>query len=229
MIVDYFNQRVQIEITDFDIDQTDYSITFGNLRTVYTNAIQNYPDMEIVFPAFPNNEICLKINNYIPINLGKKKDFNNQTIKVTRDPAITGAIYLFKMEDESFGLNFRRISKKDVDSGQFHHIDELKEGLKLVRLKDYHFWTYHSTLGNIYREDILLIKNGQAMNTVIAPYDTNGTLLNSSYCDTDDSEKWFKNLTVIRPLNPGTGLDNCFTVITGNQTPTAGAYVKRIY
>ena len=67
------------------------------------------------------------------------------------------------------------------------------------------------------------------MNTVIAPYDTNGTLLNSSYCDTDDSEKWFKNLTVIRPLNPGTGLDNCFTVITGNQTPTAGAYVKRIY
>ena len=73
MIADYFNQRVQIEITDFDIDQTDYSITFGNLRTVYTNAIQNYPDMEIVFPAFPNNEICLKINNYIPINLGKKQ------------------------------------------------------------------------------------------------------------------------------------------------------------
>lgn len=34
MIADNLTQRVQIEITDFDIDQTDYSITFGNLRNV---------------------------------------------------------------------------------------------------------------------------------------------------------------------------------------------------
>ncbi|MBQ8714040.1 MAG: hypothetical protein IJ552_02395 [Prevotella sp.] len=148
-----------------------------------------------------NNELFVTIDDNIPIPLGKKTNFGNLTLKIIRTQNYNGSVFLFSMNSSSTLSN--KVSKKDVDSGLFHHIDELKDGMKIVHLKDTHFWTTVYYSGNKYREDVLLVKDGQALNSVIAPYDTNGTMLECRYCSTDDSEKWVKNLTLSRPLDPG--------------------------
>jgi len=196
------NTPQRVEITPGVLHLYGNTILLSALRDKHHEFVQEYPDCEIVYTGFTNNELNVIIDRLEHILLGRMTDFGNLTIKVSYMPGITGPMHLFSMYTASSDIGWHKISKKDVDCGLFHHIDELNDGTKLLYVEDAHFWTTQNS-STKYRKDILLIKDGQAQNSVIAPYDTNGTLLTCRYCTTDESEKWIKNLTLVRPYNPG--------------------------
>lgn len=197
------NTPQRVAITPDYLSLHNNTINLSELKEKHQNIVTKYPDCEIVYTGFTNNELNVIIDSLEPIYLGRMTDFGNLTINLKYDTNITGPMFFLSMCAASSDVGWHKISKKDVDRGLFNHIDELKDGMKLLYVEDTHFWTVHSTSGTKYRKDILLIKDGRAQNSVIAPYDTNGTLLKCRYCNTNDSEKWIKNLNLVRPYKPG--------------------------
>ena len=62
MTIDNINHRVQLSVNDFTYE-SEGSIKFTNLKRVHDRAASDYPNMEIVYPSFPNNEIIIVIDS----------------------------------------------------------------------------------------------------------------------------------------------------------------------
>lgn len=91
------------------------------------------------------------------------------------------------------------LSKEIVDGGDFRSIPELSEGIVLLRLNDKHPWTFRRGYGyECFRSDILYLHDGVAVNSPVAPYNTDSTQLQCSYLRTTDTPKTFANLTMHR-------------------------------
>ena len=127
------------------------------------------------------------------IPLGRHTDFGGLVIYVTNNVK-HGA--LFSMSSASKPLD---LDKTLVDGRQFDSVPELAEGWHLLILKDKKPWTERRGYGyQQYRADIMVVHDGRGINAPIAPWNTDSTLLNASYCDIDTSAKTFRNLTMHR-------------------------------
>lgn len=201
-IIDDLNQTITIKLSAFTFQQDSLGLYLSswNLKYVHEYAVAINTDYEVVYPCFTNNEIRVVINTGYSVKLGKKTDFNHQTFIISNTDSNLNNIFLFELSNEAASLG-NRVSRKDVDSGKYHHIEELSNNLVLLYIADNHFWTYREApndTGNKYRKDILLIENGVSKNDPIAPYLTNGTKLSCYYCNTSSDQKSIKNLHVKR-------------------------------
>ena len=106
--------------------------------------------------------------------------------------------YLFEMVQNKWdSVDF---DKNIVDDGDFSSINEISEGVWLLQLVDLFPWVKNRT-GHNYgaiRKDILLVKNGYAVNSPISSYSTDSTKLKTYFCKADEKLKTISNLTFTR-------------------------------
>ena len=106
---------------------------------------------------------------------------------------------LFVKNNQSKKIN---IDKIDIDRGDFTKYEELKYGLHILKITDDTLWVDNRE-GYSYghtREDILLIKNGQAVNKTIYPYNNSESIPSCCFFNPEESVV-FKNICFKRDEN----------------------------
>lgn len=214
----------QVLLCEDDIFVQDPSRTVRvRLSDIHNSVIAHYPDKELVYPN--GIEIRLNIDSIVaPIPLPQKVDFNNCKIIVEN----TGCsdLFLFSRVNVSHDLGYS-VGKKDVDLGHFTHIPELCSGTKLLRVLDENRWTLidNDSSNIFYRRDVLVLKDGVAINSPIAKYGTNLAIVSARYSIVDDNLKTYKNLKFIRSHN-STHVTNLFSIQYENNVEISGVCIK---
>jgi len=199
---------------------------FTKLRALHQEATKK--NLPIIYPSEDINQsgktIYLTIskklldkNNHFPfIPLSDYTDFNGWTIEINQQT--DKAIYLFHFSESSTYHLARNISKQDIDTGHFKSTDKINKGLKLLIIKDQAPWTFRNETPDTYfpdghpgtpwqkwdhhdpkyRSDILLLNDGIAQNTVIAPYNTIASKPSCTYANVTKRKKEIKNLRFYR-------------------------------
>ena len=199
---------------------------FNALKAVHEGARSN--NIPIIYPdnvaGNTDKKICLTLYSqsftHIPIMSSSQVDFNGWTIEITVSSNWEGCgtpfLFLLGLKDESAPLS--GIRKTAIDTGNFTDVSALNTGMKLVFIKDETPWTFRNEIENTYwpngifavpwadwneetpkiRTDILLVKDGVAVNRPIAPYDTMQSNPVVTYVDAHENQAYFKNITFIR-------------------------------
>ena len=159
----------------------------------------NNQDVTVRYPA--RQVIHLTITDKAEtIWLSKHTDFNGCTFIVSNR---SKNHFLFAIGHPDTKAKPINISKGAIDKGIFAQHQEFQKGVKLLLIKDRTPWVGNRKGYNYgaFREDILLVKEGNALNKVTANYNTTSSEPECRYMDTDDKEKVFSNLHFIRNAN----------------------------
>ena len=144
-------------------------------------------------------EIKIEIpTNAKSIPLGNVTNFFGVTITVNNTKK--NGFYLFELSQDLHPVS---VSKTLFSSYDFSSVNELKSGLKLLVIEDKKPWVENRkgyNYGSI-RRDILLLKNGIAMNKTIAPYDIVTSLPVCNYVEVSKEQKSFSNVTLKRTID----------------------------
>ena len=132
--------------------------------------------------------------DYKSIPLSDETDFCGLilTVKCCEQDAV-----LFEMSQEAKPIE---IEKKLVDDGYFKKYGQLDKGLFLLDLTDDNLWVKQRQ-GFGYghqRKDLLLLKDGKALNKTIFPYNNGDTELSSVYSEVTPNKRVIENLTFVR-------------------------------
>lgn len=150
--------------------------------------------------TYPSNRSFTVEPNGPYIELGKQTDFNGCTITVTGGTTGASPMFLFAM-DLRTAINGLFIDKEAINSGDFSNISGFPSGDVMLIVKDsipYTIYEPDNSFKN--RSDIILVKDRQALNHPIAPYD-NESLIEIEAYTIDRTEKSVKNLNFIRPYS----------------------------
>ena len=129
------------------------------------------------------------------IPLGKKTNFCGVTIVVTNAKKENFYLYILSQNTQQI-----TISKELLDTYDFSSITKLRNGLKLLIIEDKNPWV-ENRAGHNYgakRKDILLIKNGIAKNSTIAPYNNEYSSPSFKYTEVSKEKKVIKNINLRR-------------------------------
>jgi len=143
-----------------------------------------------------------------PIPLTRRNDFGGLHLTVRN---VTKEHCLFELKDTLWSVFDLRASA--VDSGDFSGSDLLANGTFLVVLEDQHPWVNRRE-GYQYgtmRKDILLVRDGRALNSPISPYATDSTEMTASFLPSDEELKTIANLTIMRDSS-STAKTYCFGI-----------------
>ena len=108
--------------------------------------------------------------------------------------------WLFNIEEKGTPVV---VDKKNIDSGNFLTIESLKHGRFLLLIEDKNPWVLNRK-GYSYghqRQDILLIENGNAKNSVVMPYDNEFSAPKCSFIRLGKEPLIIKNIQIER--DPG--------------------------
>lgn len=134
--------------------------------------------------------ICLEIpSDAKPLLLTHYTNFGGVVLNV-KNMQKNMALFQMKQPMVQMEITWNQIDKGDIPN---NHRDYL------IIIEDQEPWTHR--IGYNYdhiRKDILLVKNGQLMNNVVASYGTASSKPKISCCDVDNGMKIIKNLTVNR-------------------------------
>lgn len=131
------------------------------------------------------------------IPLTQYNDFKGCVLEVSNNSCKS---FLFGYSAEEVPV---MVSKSAIDEGDFHKVRSLKHGRYLLKITDDNYWV-DNRRGYSYghkREDILLVEDGVAKNTVIKPYNNVYSTPKCSLIKIGDSPITIKNLSVIRDLS----------------------------
>lgn len=191
----------------------------SNTPIVYPNSVTGNPNKKIQLTLLSETETI------VPIKSPRQVDFNGWTIEITvsnqwniNNTVQTPYLFVLGENRESEELSVSGIRKSAIDAGCFTDISQLNSGTKLVFVKDSTPWTFRNETPNSYwsggvfstpwanwneneskiRTDILLVKNGMAINRPIAPYDSMQSTPVVTYMNANEDQAYFKNLTFNR-------------------------------
>lgn len=91
-----------------------------------------------------------------------------------------------------------------INKGDYSSLPQLSSGLKLIHIKDKNAWTHRAPEEgdyDIFRQDIVLIRNGKAQNSTITTYNEDTSNPECHYVDVDDQEKVICNLSIERSVS----------------------------
>lgn len=186
--------------------ETPTNMTFSGLKTFFDG---NHPYVQFPTPT-GSGEIEINIPSMIAefggfaaLNLNRCRivDFNGWKFRITGQyvgstpSSPPFLLYLAKPTNSNFKDVF--LPKENIDSGDFKDIEGLNTGTKLLIINDEDPWTTRQG-SSFQREDILLVRNGRAVNSVIAPYDTCTSYPKCKYIADEDLTYEIKNLIVER-------------------------------
>lgn len=194
----YANGRKQLRIDESELLNKRGTELYEVLRKWHVEADRQ--DASLVYPHGLLFEINIpKGANSLP--LPQETDFNDCHFVV--DNTAMDNFFLFTMKNKN---KEKRIvaSCRQISSGQFYALSELSSGLILMRIKDKNRWTHRAPEEgdyDIFRQDVLLLKNGQAINRTIFPYWESTSNPECYYCVVDDEQKILSNLVFTRSKN----------------------------
>ncbi len=132
--------------------------------------------------------------NAVTIPLSRETDFSGVTILVTNN---SKEFLLFNLNDAVCSLS--GVNGKNIDSGNYNNIEQLKNGKHLLIIEDRNLWTPRTGYATkTYRRDIQIVKNGIALNSPTYNYDTPTSSPITWFKKIDDKRIIIKNLTFIR-------------------------------
>ena len=181
------------QISPFDFGLREATDGIGRYWALYKAHVEarnrglevNYADIDTLDIELPPD--------FQSIPIGPHTDFSGLILYVTNRER-HGA--LFAMHNPTTDLS---LPKEMVDNGDFRTIPELAAGDILLILRDQKPWTERIGYGyRVYRQDILWLHDGLAVNRPIAPWNTDSTDLNATYAAVDTAQKVFRGLTLHR-------------------------------
>jgi len=167
-----------------------YALEKTHKAAIELNATVSYRGINSINIEIPQGA------NRIPVD--GTVDFQGVTINVKNS---SSDFYLFAAISPKRGI---KVSAKSIDSGSFKNYSQLSHGLNLLIIEDENPWG-DDRIGYEYahkRKDILLIKNGRAVNKPVMPYDNPYSSPKCSYIDLSNGHHLvIKNLTINRAAN----------------------------
>ena len=158
--------------------------------------------------------IAIEVTEHsLPIPLTRHNDFAGLHLIVKNNAKNH---YLFSLADTTW--TDVKLSPNQVDSGNFQLPEPLFSGTYMLLLEDSHPWVNNRS-GHSYgamRKDILLIRNGRAVNQPVTPYSTDSTLLSAKLHQTDELLKSITDLTITRDT-VSTKKTYCFQIVGINN------------
>lgn len=132
--------------------------------------------------------------NGASIPLSYNTDFAGVTI-VVRNVVKNTPLFVWKKD-----VHEVRIEKVELDAGDFRSHNELRRGKKLLIIEDQTRWVEQRTGYNsgAIRRDVLLLKNGKALNKVVTSYANKESNPKFVWCDAANKKIVFKNLHFVR-------------------------------
>ncbi len=196
-------------------DQARYEVLYNtHLEALKTGANVSYTGIDTLVIAISDNSR--------PIPLTRHTDFGDAHIIVKNNSKTQ---FLFEMKNEEW--QELKTEAAIVDSGNFESVEQLASGLFQVILEDKHLWV-NNRKGYKYgatRRDILLVKDGQALNRPVASYSTDSTLLKAKFHATDDELKTIANLTITRDTS-STFKTYCFNLSGINNLKVSNVEIE---
>lgn len=134
-------------------------------------------------------------SNAKSIPLGNVTNFYGVTFTVTNN--FKDNFYLFELSQNLYPVS---VPRKLFGSYDFRGVNELKQGNKILIVEDQNPWVENRAGYNYgaIRKDILLLKNGSALNKTIAPYDNVFSNPFCKYVDFSNEQKSISNITFKR-------------------------------
>jgi len=187
-----FSASAQVSPLDYGLREATTGIDrYYALYKAHTDAIArglevSYEGIDTLYIEIPSD--------FKVIPLGRHTDFGGLVLYVTNHSQ-HGA--LFSMIAASKPVTF---DKTLVDSLDFRSVPELAHGSHLLVLEDLNPWTERRGYGyQQYRRDILVVREGMALNAPVASWNTDSTRLKAYCYDFDtDTKSEVKNLTMHR-------------------------------
>ena len=149
-----------------------------------------YPSNMTLKVAIPSNVSTIPLSPYTDFN-GCKIIVENKTID---------KFMLFSLSGKKKESNVN-VDCNMINSGDYSSLPQLSYGLKLMRIKDRNAWTHRAPEEgdyDIFRQDVVLIRNGKAQNSTIMTYNEDTSNPECHYIDVDDEQKVICNLTIER-------------------------------
>lgn len=118
----------------------------------------NYKGIDVINITIPKDATT--------IPLGADNDFSGVVFNVNNT---SKELFLFSYINKQSSI---AVSAEDVDKGRFQNVNLLAKGRYLLRIEDQYLWV-ENRIGYTYghkRRDILLVKNGKAVNKAIMTY-----------------------------------------------------------
>ena len=137
-------------------------------------------------------------NNFSPIIINGSQDFRGLKLTVRNNKK---DLFLFVFKKESKNID---IPQSIIDGGNFRSIPELRDGVRLLLIKDGSPWVENRSVHDYgaERRDVLLVINGIAQNKTIMPYGNRGVSVPiCSYVEVDEKKKKICNLSFIRTID----------------------------
>lgn len=189
------HSRTQLFIPKTELQGKSGKELFEILKKWHTDAYKI--EAELIYPEKMVLEVGLP-SDAKTIPLSPYTDFNGCKI-IVENTAINNFI-LFSL----WNKKTEKLVKVDcsmINSGDFSLVPQLKSGLKLLRIKDKNAWTHRAPEEgdyDIFRQDMVVIKDGKAMNSTIMTYDDETSDPECRYIDVDDEQKVICNLSIER-------------------------------
>ena len=181
------------QISPLDLGLRDAKDGIERYRILYNTHVEaNFMGVEVSYAGIDTLDIELP-PDFQTIPLGPYTDFGGLVLYVTNN---TRHGTLFSLESSSKPV---ALDKALVDDGDFRSVPQLANGDKLLILNDMKPWTERLGYGYvIHRHDILLLHNGIAANSPIAPWNTDSTKLQAAVVNVNTKLKVFRGLNLFR-------------------------------
>ena len=187
--------RSQLIIPKTELQGKSSKELFEVLKKWHTDAYRS--DAELVYPENMVLEIEIP-SEAKSFPLSPYTDFNGCRM-IVKNNAINNFI-LFSLSNKKA----EKLSKVDcsmINLGDYSSLPQLNSGFKLMRIRDKNAWTHRAPEEgdyDIFRQDVVLIKDGKALNTTITTYEEDTSNPECRFVDVDDEQKVICNLSVER-------------------------------
>lgn len=223
-----------IQAKDFVItkDLSNRDDGIENFQYLYSlHELAYKEDGKVIYPE--GQDIYLTITSESQtILLADTTDFNNCTIHVSNEDNTRTHFYLFILQGKDSRHNID-VSAELIDKGDFSSVPELAKDSKILCIKDENLWSDRIGYNDqCYRQDILLLDNGKAENTVIYPYNKPDFKPSCWYFNATTNKKIFRDLDFVREkmLYDGKTLllkvQNCNNILIEKVSITTPDYDK---
>lgn len=180
----------QIVLRDLGIQDAKNGVArYEMLYEAHQQAIEegksvSYAGIDTLFIELPKNAKSIELNG--------GQDFCNVVFVVENN---VKDIFLFSLSGKHSPI---KVSKAEIDGGRFYE-SELKRGAWVLIIKDEKPWSDRIGYGySAYREDVLLIKRGEAKNTPCSPYNNEESDPCCEYFKAEKNKAVIKNLHLVR-------------------------------
>ena len=185
--------QLQAQVSPLDYGLREATTGIGRYYALY-NAHSDARDRGIGVSYAGIDTIDLELPPaWRSIPLGKDTDFGGAVFHVTNH-SHHGALFTL-----ATGAKAIEMDKAAVDGLDYRSIPALASGWHLLVLNDQTPWTKRRGFGYMqYRRDLVVVHDGQGLNSPVMPWGTGSTRLKATCIDIDTAQKTFRNLTMHR-------------------------------